>query len=819
MTSKLTAVPGLAIGCLLFAGLLSLSSGQETGTDGRLRAYAQLRVFKIVSKTAKTEESGTAILLHVAKREGPGGKDVGTFVTAYHVLQSTRGFSLWDFRNRPVGKSSDATDYYPDRLNELAFVRLPLDPAGGVQYQHLKLEPAVDLVSLTGERIANKPGRAFGFPGRSGPLEPRTIRFADDVTAKSLGGLVDEKEARKFMKTGGKSAPTGVLFRKLYGDPAADGMSGGLVVGIDERFGGIVVGRQPGEYNVAVPAESVIASWEAARAKPEQGWARMKESPLESKSLYNGGRRLSDDERLKRIDELSYSVQQLANTLAVARLLADKIPDVDSAPAKETANELRKLLANYRSSVPTGDLSDAVQESLRLAEKRIQYIRGEYKKLIEDSDLKADEDAVEAATAKLVRRIEKIRIEGRAYYALEKWAEVGRAFQIIRRTPYVQTADHVMWIYSQHQLKRIDIALKASDEVLGKSGGVQRGTSALDTVLLGGLYMLRAEMRKGRNDIPGAAADTGVAAAAFGGIATDGRALMAFGWDWNTQLMAVAGQLHTFRASDLADLEKKEESLTAFGEGIDTLEMAIRFQVVLQFGRGKEGAHNKAAIDKLPLSIARNRRAVILARSTRAVQSTVWLLEELQAGQVKDLRRWYDRYARVLEDYKVAASHAESLKDQEKAIENYKALSNALGDRGWEVYKRGMFKEGAEDLYARLDVLALLIKKYDTADSEAFTITSGRLAWIRATCPDAKLRDGQFAVVHATAFCKRTKWSNSSALRALAAAYAEDGNFDKAVEFQKKAIDLALAPQKGSLRKEFALYERKQPYREDPRKK
>src|SRR5437879_13021118 len=60
-------------------------------------------------------------------------------------------------------------------------------------------------------------------------------------------------------------------------------------------------------------------------------------------------------------------------------------------------------------------------------------------------------------------------------------------------------------------------------------------------------------------------------------------------------------------------------------------------------------------------------------------------------------------------------------------------------------------------------------------------------AWLLATCADAEARDGKKAVEHATHACRKTDWKNASFLDTLAAAHAEAGQFEEAVQRMQQA--------------------------------
>jgi tetratricopeptide (TPR) repeat protein len=89
-------------------------------------------------------------------------------------------------------------------------------------------------------------------------------------------------------------------------------------------------------------------------------------------------------------------------------------------------------------------------------------------------------------------------------------------------------------------------------------------------------------------------------------------------------------------------------------------------------------------------------------------------------------------------------------------------------------------------------------------------------AVLRATCPAEKFRDGKKAVEDAIKACELTGYDDAETLDTLAAAHAEAGDFAKAIEWQKKAIELTDDDDdKADLQARLELYQDAKPFRQE----
>jgi tetratricopeptide (TPR) repeat protein len=92
------------------------------------------------------------------------------------------------------------------------------------------------------------------------------------------------------------------------------------------------------------------------------------------------------------------------------------------------------------------------------------------------------------------------------------------------------------------------------------------------------------------------------------------------------------------------------------------------------------------------------------------------------------------------------------------------------------------------------------------------------LAWLRATCPEASLRNGKEAIRMSRRACEVTKSKEPDDILTLAAAYAETRDFDQAVKYQAQGIKMksAYGPVDKKARERLALYQAHKPARAEP---
>lgn len=153
-------------------------------------------------------------------------------------------------------------------------------------------------------------------------------------------------------------------------------------------------------------------------------------------------------------------------------------------------------------------------------------------------------------------------------------------------------------------------------------------------------------------------------------------------------------------------------------------------------------------------------------------------------------------------------SNAADIVHWEKIIKDYPDDIAARDALGAVYYQTGRAVDGIAQWQASL--------RLDPNDGNALN----NLAWVRATCPDAAFRDGAAAVDLARRATQLPGGDAPIVLRTLAAAQAENGDFDGAMATIARALERAEAQGNDSLGQtlqyELSLYRNHQPYRETP---
>ncbi len=88
-------------------------------------------------------------------------------------------------------------------------------------------------------------------------------------------------------------------------------------------------------------------------------------------------------------------------------------------------------------------------------------------------------------------------------------------------------------------------------------------------------------------------------------------------------------------------------------------------------------------------------------------------------------------------------------------------------------------------------------------------------AWLWSTCPDGQYRDGKKARDTAQKACELTAWNDAMILDTLAAASAETGDFNSAVKWQTKAIEVLTDNlERDEFLARLVLYQQEKPFRQ-----
>ncbi len=141
----------------------------------------------------------------------------------------------------------------------------------------------------------------------------------------------------------------------------------------------------------------------------------------------------------------------------------------------------------------------------------------------------------------------------------------------------------------------------------------------------------------------------------------------------------------------------------------------------------------------------------------------------------------------------------------------------SMDKKNWRAYRiRGDAKLSIGDQKAATADYKKALENLDEKNDERSGLLNN-LAWILATSTEDSLRDGTQSVNLGKEACELTEYKEIHILSTLAAGYAESGDFDEAVKWSSKAVEMGTGEnheQLKQLENELKSYQEKKPWRE-----
>ena len=250
-----------------------------------------------------------------------------------------------------------------------------------------------------------------------------------------------------------------------------------------------------------------------------------------------------------------------------------------------------------------------------------------------------------------------------------------------------------------------------------------------------------------------------------------------------------------------SDFDTALETLDA-AHALDAGNIAVLFLRASVYQELKDSEKAMADIDRvLQLRpgdpMAMRFRAILLAGSGKF---------DVAIDQLEELKRISPGDVEVM--LQLAMFYAAENRPHE-AIEHYSAALEQDPDNLFAIRGRG---DSYLSVGKHAEAIADLNRALKASPDDSGILNN--LAWVLATSPDDELRDGKRAVKLATKACDLTKYEAAHILSTLGASYAETGDFETALKWSAKAVELGSEDQQEPLQKELESYKQGKPFRE-----
>ena len=142
-----------------------------------------------------------------------------------------------------------------------------------------------------------------------------------------------------------------------------------------------------------------------------------------------------------------------------------------------------------------------------------------------------------------------------------------------------------------------------------------------------------------------------------------------------------------------------------------------------------------------------------------------------------------------------------AIADFDQLIQRQPQAAVAYNNRGFNKQELGRYAEALADFRQAIELAPKYLLAYQNA------------AWLLATCPDDEIREGRAALEIAQKAHELSDSESTGVMKAMAAAYAENGEFEKALAWQTKVVELATEDERADEQQLLDTYGSEKPYR------
>jgi tetratricopeptide (TPR) repeat protein len=222
-----------------------------------------------------------------------------------------------------------------------------------------------------------------------------------------------------------------------------------------------------------------------------------------------------------------------------------------------------------------------------------------------------------------------------------------------------------------------------------------------------------------------------------------------------------------------------EQAVSLFGKSIksnpaNALAYVGRSRAYLQLGNLDKALEDaNSAVEKQPSSQAYGQRGIIEKRQKKTNEA---LSDFSEAIKLDPGYAW--AYAQLADIYSRQKNQDKALENVNKALEKKRDFVEGHRLKAWVLNRMGRCKDASEEFK--------IVEKLSPNDPWSIQDE----AWFRLTCPDETLQDSSKAMELARKALELTGGKDGLVHETLAEAYFRQGDPLKAVEHQKKAIQL-----------------------------